>query len=115
MAGLEAEDRCLVDLEIADPPMFILDLPVYAAEPVGRQIPPIAECPARERNSLAREVSTPSSSNPTGVTMATLLNAAALCPNCHRECHHGENAAKLRVELKTKAVVKRPKPLETSN
>lgn len=38
----------------------------------------------------------------------TVLNAAALCPNCHRECHHGGNAVKLRLELKTKVAVKRP-------
>ncbi len=32
----------------------------------------------------------------------TVENAAALCPNCHRECHHGENAPKLRDFLLTK-------------
>lgn len=26
-------------------------------------------------------------------------NAAAICPNCHRECHHGRNAATLRKKL----------------
>jgi hypothetical protein len=32
----------------------------------------------------------------------TVENAAALCPNCHRECHHGIRAKELRVLLSTK-------------
>jgi hypothetical protein len=30
----------------------------------------------------------------------TVFNAAALCPNCHRECHHGIRASEITVELK---------------
>ena len=55
MTGLEIADRCFVDLEIAAPSVLIPDLPVNATEPVGRQIRPIAKCPAMERNSLAGE------------------------------------------------------------
>lgn len=31
-------------------------------------------------------------------------NAAAICPNCHRECHFGRDAAKLRQRLLEKAI-----------
>jgi len=44
----------------------------------------------------------------------TVWNAAALCPNCHRECHYGENATMLRVELVAKIAKKRHNPLETN-
>lgn len=29
----------------------------------------------------------------------TVLNAVAICPNCHRACHYGEDAASLRIQL----------------
>jgi 5-methylcytosine-specific restriction protein A len=29
----------------------------------------------------------------------TVDNAVALCPNCHRECHHGGDVAGLRASL----------------
>jgi 5-methylcytosine-specific restriction protein A len=29
----------------------------------------------------------------------TVDNAVALCPNCHRECHHGKDVAGLRASL----------------
>lgn len=32
----------------------------------------------------------------------TVHNAAALCPNCHRECHHEEKAIEIRQSLKIK-------------
>jgi hypothetical protein len=41
----------------------------------------------------------------------TVWNAAGLCPNCHRECHYGQNIAKLRKELAAKILKKRPKSL----
>lgn len=33
----------------------------------------------------------------------TVENTAALCPNCHRECHYGENASALQQRLTTMA------------
>ena len=30
----------------------------------------------------------------------TVENAVALCPNCHRECHHGKEAGQIREQLK---------------
>lgn len=41
----------------------------------------------------------------------TVWNAAGLCPNCHRECHYGQNIAKLQNELTAKILRKRPKYL----
>ena len=32
----------------------------------------------------------------------TVENAVGLCPNCHRECHHGQNARELRATLRLK-------------
>ena len=32
----------------------------------------------------------------------TVENAAAICPNCHRECHHGRGTKELRARLKAK-------------
>lgn len=42
----------------------------------------------------------------------TIWNAAALCPNCHRECHYGQNTAKIRIELAAKVQGRRPKSLK---
>lgn len=41
----------------------------------------------------------------------TVWNAAGLCPNCHRECHYGQNIAELRKQLAAKILRKRPKSL----
>jgi hypothetical protein len=92
MVGLEV---ALVDLQIVDLQTFIPDLPVYAA---GSNEQP--DLPNRRVSGDGLELLRWRSLD------TTLLNTAALCLNCHRECYHGENTAKLRVELK---------PLETSD